>query len=114
VEVSGKVATPNVFEIADLKALPQITITATDRNSTAQEYTGVALATLLEEVGVAEDATTLVFVGGDGYEAEVALADALADADAVIAFDENDAARNIFPSMAPRTWVKGLVAIQVN
>ena len=39
---------------------------------------------------------------------------ALADADAVIAFDENESVRNVFPSMAPRNWVKGLVAIQVN
>ena len=95
--VTGKVATPTTFEAADLKALPQVTVTATDRNSTAQEYTGVALATLLETVGVAADATTLVFVGGDGYEVEVALSDALADADAVIAFDENDSVRNILP-----------------
>ena len=74
--VTGKVATPTAFATAHLKALPQVTVTATDRNSTAQEYTGVALATLLEAVGVAADATALVFIGGDGYEVEVTLSDA--------------------------------------
>lgn len=113
-DVSGKVATPTVFEVADLKALPQVTIIATNRDGVAEEFTGVALTTLLEEVGIADDAETLVFVGGDGYKAEVALADAQADADALIAFDENDSLRNVFPTLAPRNWVKGLVAIEVN
>lgn len=112
-EVSGNVATPTTFEAADLKVLPQVTVTATDRNSQPQEYTGVALATLLEQVGAADDATTIVFIGGDGYTVELPLSDALADADAILAIDENDSVRNIFPSMMPRNWVKGLVAIEI-
>jgi molybdate transport system substrate-binding protein len=112
-QVTGLISAPIAFAAVDLMALPQVTITATDKNASPASYTGIALATLLEKVGISPDAKTLTFVGGDGYSVDVPLSDAMADKDAMIAVDENGAARSIFPTMPPKNWVKGLVEIQV-
>jgi DMSO/TMAO reductase YedYZ molybdopterin-dependent catalytic subunit len=63
--------------------------------------------------GVQNGATTVVFSGGDGYTAELPLTDLQADANAILAVDEQGAVRNIVPSQRPQFWIKGLVSIEV-
>ncbi len=58
-------------------------------------------------------ATKLVFTGGDGYAAELTLADLQADKDAIIAIDANGAFRDIIPTQKQSLWVKGLIKIDV-
>lgn len=55
----------------------------------------------------------MVFTGGDAYSAEVTIEELNADPDAILVVDENGALRNIIPTLHPRTWVKGLVSIEV-
>jgi molybdate transport system substrate-binding protein len=113
VEVSGLVDNPSTFSADDLAALTPATINASDRDGVEQEYTGVLLSTLWEQVGVQAAATAVIFTGGDGYSAEVTLAELNADPEAIIVTDESGALRNIIPTLRPRTWVKGLVKIEV-
>jgi len=54
-----------------------------------------------------------MFTGGDGYTAEVTLADLQADKNAIITADQNGAFRNIIPTQMPKVWVKGLVKLDV-
>ena len=67
------------------------------------------IAALLKLAGVKSGATKIIFTGGDGYTAELALTDLQADKDAIITADENGAFRNIIPSQMPKVWVKGLI-----
>jgi hypothetical protein len=73
----------------------------------------VPIAALLKTAGVKAGATKLVFTGGDGYTAEVALSAIQADPNAIITADENGAFRNIIPTQQPRVWVKGLIKLDV-
>ncbi|MBX3013766.1 MAG: molybdate ABC transporter substrate-binding protein [Caldilineaceae bacterium] len=113
VAVAGLVDTPTTFTADDLRALEQATITATNRDGVAEEFTGVLLSTLLSEVGVQATAQSVTFIGGDGYSQDVSLAELTADPDAILVIEEGDALRNVIPTMVPRYWVKGLVTIEV-
>jgi len=65
------------------------------------------------QVGVQAAAQSVVFTGGDGYTAEVTLAELNADPNAILVIVEGGALRNIIPTLRPGTWVKGLVKIEV-
>ncbi|MBC8163993.1 MAG: molybdate ABC transporter substrate-binding protein [Roseiflexaceae bacterium] len=112
VAISGLIDTPRSFSAEDLATFEQVEITVNDRDG-AITVTGVLLNAILDAVGVQNSATTVVFTGGDGYTAELPLADLQADADAILAVDDNGAIRNVLPSQRPRFWVKGLVTIEI-
>jgi molybdate transport system substrate-binding protein len=111
--LGGMVDRPSSVRLDAFNKLKQVEVKATDQGGTEQTYKGVPIAALLEQAGVKSGATKMVFTGGDGYTAELTLADLRADKDAIITADENGAFRNIIPSQRPGTWVKGLVKIEV-
>lgn len=111
--VTGLVANPMTWSVADISQLPQIEIKATDRDGVEQTYQGVLMSELLNQVGVESNATEVVFTGGDGYSQSVSLADLQACADCIIAVLEDGSLRNIQPAMLPRYWVKGLVQMEI-
>ncbi len=111
--IGGLVDTPVTLTLDDFRTLEPVDIKATDKGGSEQTYTGVPIATLLETAGVKSGATKLVFTGGDGYSAEVSLADLAADTNAIISADENGAFRNILPTQRPGVWVKGLIKLEV-
>lgn len=113
VEVSGLVDNPRSFTADDLAGLETKDIRATDRGGAEQSYTGATIASVLEAVGVQAGAQSVVFIGGDGYSQELTLADLEADPDAIITIDETGSLRNILPTQLPRTWVKGLVSMEI-
>ncbi len=113
VAITGLVDNPTTFGAAELAALEQATITTTNRDGVEEEFSGVLLSTLWAAVGVQPEASTVVFTGGDGYSQEVTIAELNADPDAILVTEEGGALRNVIPTMMPRYWVKGLVAIEV-
>jgi hypothetical protein len=76
-------------------------------------YTGVLISDLLSKASAKSDATTLVFIGGDGYTAEVALADVQACQDCIVAFRDQGGFSTVLPGFAGNVQVKGIVEIQV-
>lgn len=112
-EIRGKVAKPTTLTRDEVNKLEQVEVKATDKGGTEQTYKGVPMAALIEQAGANSDATKIVFTGGDGYTAELTLADLQADKNAIITVDENGAFRNIIPSQKPGLWVKGLIKIDV-
>ena len=77
------------------------------------EYEGVLLNELLDFIGVADGATTLVMTADDGYSIEVALEDVRTCADCLITFDEEGSFASVMPGMETSTWVKGLVRLEI-
>jgi hypothetical protein len=77
------------------------------------EYEGVLLNELLDYIGLADGASTLVMTADDGYSSEVALADVRACADCLITFDEGGSFASVMPGMETSTWVKGLVSLEI-
>jgi len=97
----------------ELKALGTIDVPYTGKDGTTTTYTGVLMSILLEAANAPADAT-LVLVAGDGFSAEVPVADVAACADCIVAFDPEGGLRSVLPSQGGKLQVKGLVEIQIS
>jgi hypothetical protein len=62
---------------------------------------------------VASDASTVVFVGDDGYEVEVALEEVQACSDCIISFRYKGGFSVVMPGFPGKAQVKGVVEIRV-
>ncbi len=112
-QVSGAMASERAFTTEDLTALGLQESLYTNRDGESTTYTGVSIALLLNTVTPAADATTLVLVASDGYEAQVPLADALVCAECIVAFEADGSFRAVLPDFPGNVQVRDLVALQV-
>ena len=96
----------------ELEALGTIEVDYTDKDGVTTTYTGVPFGTLLELTSAGEGAT-LVLVAGDGYSAEIALADVQACETCIVAFDPEGGLRSVMPEQSGKVQVKDLVEIQI-
>lgn len=109
-EVKGLVQTPGTLSVADLQAMNVTALTAEHPKKGAAEYTGVLLSELTAAVGLHSEATTLIMTAGDGYAAEVPLADL--SSDALIAIMEDGSLSAVMPGMEGKVWVSDLVSLE--
>ncbi len=112
--ISGKVDFVMPFKLDELRDLDVITInTMHPKKETMVDYEGVRLNDLLAMAKPQADAKTVKFVASDGYAIEAPLADVLACADCLIAFDDDGTVKTVMPGMESMFWVKDVVAIEV-
>ncbi len=111
--VTGAIAGERTFAAETLRALGTRETAYTNKDGETTTYTGVPFTTLLAEVGVTADATTLVFVAGDGYEAQAMLADVTACTECIVAFQEQGGFRVVLPDFPSNIQVRDLMTIQV-
>jgi tungstate transport system substrate-binding protein len=112
-KITGKVANEMSWTEEDVRAMPTMEAHSTNKADETKTYTGVSLKALLDEAGVASDATTLVFVTDDGSTAEASLAEVMACADCVVSFREQGGFSTVLPGFPSNLQVKGVVEIQV-
>ncbi len=112
VAVGGLVATPRTFTLAELRALPQVTVKAKDRTGADVTFTGTPMAGVLQAIGLKAETKTLVFTGADNYQQEVPIEAVRTDTDAILAILEDGTIRNVLPTLAPRFWVSTLTTIE--
>jgi hypothetical protein len=110
--VQGKVNQELKLTLDDVKALGVEKLTLEHPKNGPTEYEGVRLSKVLDKAGLATDATTLVLTASDGFSAEVAVADAKACADCLIAIDGNSL-NMAMAGMSSKAWVKTIVTIEV-
>jgi len=111
--VTGLVDNELALTTADLKALEVVQVTAEHPKSGSQTYEGLRLSSLLDQAAVQAGASKLVFTAGDGYRAEVALADVRACADCLVAFTGTEGELFlVMPDMPSSTWLKDVVKIE--
>ena len=96
----------------ELEALGTIEVDYTDKDGVTTTYTGVPFGTLLALTSAGEGAT-LMLVAGDGYSAEIALADVQACETCIVAFDPEGGLRSVMPEQSGKVQVKDLVEIQI-
>lgn len=111
--ISGAVAAEKTFTQAELEALGVETLNLEHPKNGPTDYTGVRLSAVLGAAALADSATTLTFIAADGFEYEAPLADVLACADCLVAFDEGTL-RLAMPGMENKAWVKEVVDIAVS
>ncbi|NLS76663.1 MAG: solute-binding protein [Chloroflexi bacterium] len=112
-KVTGKVTKEMSWTEAEVKAMPTMEATSTNKEGVASTYTGVSLNALLELAGVQAGTATLVLVADDGFTAEVPLADAQACKDCIVSFRNQGGFSMVMPGMSNKAQVKGVVEIQV-
>ncbi len=98
---------------ADIRAMDTIDVQSKNNQGEASTYTGVPLTSLLDAAGIKAGASSLVFVGDDGYTAEAPLADVQACTDCILSFRSKGGFSAVLPGFDSGLQVKGLVEIQV-
>lgn len=111
--LSGDFAEAKDWGWADLEELEMITATVAGPkdDDPEAEYTGVSLVAMLEDAGLADDATILVATAADGFETEIEVA-ALKDCTECMLVLEDGSLRLILPGFASRAWVWDLVSLE--
>jgi hypothetical protein len=112
-QVSGVVSTETGFSEQDLRDLDLQDVQFTEKSGDISTYSGVRIIDLLEEAGLNADASTVVFVADDGYEAEVTLEEVQGCASCIVAFQDDGGLRVVMPDFSGKLQVKDLVEIQV-
>jgi hypothetical protein len=99
------------FSLSELEALGTMTVDYTNKDGETTAYSGVPLVALLENAGLTGSGT-LVFTAADGFEADMALEEALACTDCIVAID-NGSLRMVMPNMSGKLQVKDVIEISV-
>jgi DMSO/TMAO reductase YedYZ molybdopterin-dependent catalytic subunit len=110
---SGLVEEETTFSWGDLHSMEVKTIEAEHPKQGKQTYQGVSLLDLLQQVGVKDEAQTLVLIAGDGYQAEVTLAELQSCEGCSVAFDEGRQLKMVMPGLPSNLWIKDVVQIDV-
>ena len=110
--ISGKVDKELKLALADLQA-GQVEIKAEHPKLGMQTYKGARLNDLLKNAGLKADAKSIVLMAGDGYTAEVSLADLQKCADCLVAIGSDGKLSAAMPGLASSLWVKDLIKIEV-
>jgi len=111
--ITGLVDNEMFWTEEEVRAMPTVEVEATNNQGAAETYTGVPLSELLAAAGVQDGATTIVFVGDDGYTAEVSLEELNACEDCIISFRNQGGFRSLMPGFPGSVNVRGVVEIQV-
>ena len=122
--VAGAVNNLLTFSLADLLAHQQtakeVLLDCTSGWYTTQQWQGVALADLLRQAGVQEDAQSVTVRAVSGYQRRFSLREAetmllaLSVADAPLSHGHGAPVRLVVPERRGYEWVKWVTAIEVN
>jgi DMSO/TMAO reductase YedYZ molybdopterin-dependent catalytic subunit len=110
--VTGMVDNELKLAMDALKGLEVVKVTADHPKTGTETDQGVRLNALLDQAKVKADAKSLVFTAGDGYTAELALADARACKDCLVAFSDDGKLKTVMPGMQSKFWVKDVIKIE--
>lgn len=111
--ITGKVDKTLSLTMADLLKYENKSASVTNKNNTTESFTGPSLNKILDAAGLKSDATTLRFIGSDGYNKTINVTDVRASADALISIGSDGTLKNIVPGQPKNTYVGKLVRIEV-
>ncbi|NBD36793.1 MAG: solute-binding protein [Chloroflexi bacterium] len=112
-QVTGNVNAQMAWDEETVRAMDTVESERENKSGEMSIYTGVPIKALLAEAGVADDATTVVFVAEDGYTAEADLAEVQACDDCIVSFRNQGGFSIVMPGYSGKLQVKGVVEIQV-
>jgi hypothetical protein len=110
--VKGAFDSEMSWTLAELQSMDQINVETTNKEGEAEQNTGVKLFDLLEQASLQDGATSLTFIGSDGYEASVDLAGIEGCTDCIVASQDDGTLDMVLPGMSGKVQVKGVVEIR--
>ena len=112
-KATGSVASEKAWTDAQLKKMEMVSADYTDKEGVTTTYTGVPILKLLDEAGIKDGATAVVFVASDGYTAETTLEELKACTNCIVAFNDDGTLRTVMPDFPGKLQVKGVTELQV-
>lgn len=109
---TGKVGSETSWTMADLQAMDAISVETTNKDGATIQSTGVKLLDLINEVGLQDGVISLTFVGSDGYEAQVDVAEIQACTECIVAIQDDGTLNTVLPGLSGKAQVKGVVEIR--
>jgi len=113
-KVTGNVDNEMAWTEEQVRAMDTIEAERENNEGELSTYTGVPIKALLDEAGVADDATVVTFVAEDEYTGEVELSELEACADCIVSFRNQGGFSTVMPGFSGKLQVKGVVEIQVD
>lgn len=111
--ISGMVNNEMSWTEDEVHAMDTIDAVSTNNSGEESTYTGVSINTLLDEAGVQDGASAVVFVTDDGTEAEVSLDEIRSCADCILSFRNRGGFSSVLPGFPGNMQVKGVIEIKV-
>ena len=112
-KTTGNVASETRWTDAQLQKMELVSADYTDKEGVTTTYTGVPILALLEEAGMKDGATAVVFVASDGFTSEVTLDELKGCANCIVAFNDDGTLRIVMPGFSGKQQVKGVIELQV-
>jgi DMSO/TMAO reductase YedYZ molybdopterin-dependent catalytic subunit len=129
--IKGNVDNPQEIELSQLQRYPTLTMQITLSSSSKPSengvfnYTGVALKSLLEQVNVSSNASSVYFQALDGYGTTIPIQDAM-DSNTILAYEKDgvllDDLKNggegplrliIGSDVYAQRWIRGVAIVEV-
>jgi hypothetical protein len=111
--ITGKVDSEMAWSEDEVRSMDTTDAQRENKEGEMSTYTGVPIKALLDEAGVADDATTVTFVAEDDYTAETELAEVMACDDCIVSFRNQGGFSIVMPGYSGKLQVKGVFEIQV-
>jgi hypothetical protein len=112
-QVTGAVTDGGGYTEKALKGLGAIDVDYTNKDGETTTFNGVPIIDVLEDAGVEPTASAVVFVGSDGYEAEVTMREIQMCGSCIVAFDDDGTLRMVLPDFSSSVQVKEVVELRV-
>jgi hypothetical protein len=112
-QVTGAVSQQTGLTEKDLKDLGTMEVDYTEKSGDISTHSGVLVTDILDAAGLNADASGIVLVGDDGYEAEATLEEIQSCSDCIVAILEDGSLQAVMPGFSGKLQVKGLVEIRV-
>ena len=112
-KVTGMVDHEMSWSDDEVRAMDTMDVVSANRSGEESSYTGVSLNALLDLAGVQDGASTLVFVGSDGTEAQASFDEVRGCSDCIVSFRNQGGFSMVLPGYPGDVQVKGVVEIRV-
>ena len=112
-KITGNVNDEVGWSEEEIHSMESTQVDSTNNEGGTETYTGVRIKTLLSLVGVKPDASTVIFIAGDGETIEAPLSELQDCEDCIFTFRKNGGFSVLVPAVSNKLMVKGVAEVQV-
>ena len=111
-KITGNVNNPIGWSEDQVLKMDKVEVESTNKDGETKSYTGVKITDLLALAELKADVTNLIFVGDDGFTAEVSLAEIQSCPDCIVSFRSQGGFSIVMPGFPGKVQIKGVIELQ--